>query len=127
MANFATIINHMTERECRRDDTEVLKEDLARLASLHRKYRNYGQMVVLEEIVATFDTPRPDFNRLAGIEMWGGAGAVWESPLEESAADQKSFRETIVQIALTLDRLGFGTDRSRFIARTVQSWLDKGI
>jgi len=71
----------MTERECSGDEMEVLKEDLTRLASLHRRYQNYGQMVVLEEIITTFDTPQPDFNRLAGTEMWGGAGAVWESPL----------------------------------------------
>ena len=69
-------MNQMSEHE-----TEALKEDLAQLASLHQKYQNYGQMVVLEEIIATLDTPQPDFNRLAGIEMWGGAGAVWESPL----------------------------------------------
>jgi len=47
--------------------------------------------------------------------------------LEESPADKKNFRETVIRIALTMERLGFGTDRSRFIASTLQSWLDKGI
>ena len=107
------------------NETETLKEDLNQLADLHRKYRNYGQMIVLEEIVATLHTPNPDFKRLAGIEMWGGAGAIWESPSDESQAEKKRFRETIVRIAATLDRLGIGTDRSRFIASTLQSWLDK--
>jgi hypothetical protein len=120
-------MSHMTEHQSGGDETGALKKDLARLAALHRKYQNYGQMLVLEEIIATFDTPQPDFNRLAGTEMWGGAGAVWESPLEESPTDKKSFRETVIQIALSIERLGLGTDRSRFIAGTLQSWLAKGI
>jgi hypothetical protein len=117
----------MADHDFLRNETEVLKEDLTRLASLHQKYRNYGQLAVLEQIIATFDTPRPDFDRLAGNEMWGGAGAVWESPLEETPADKKSFRETVIRIASTIDTLGIGTDRSRFIAGTLQSWLDKGL
>jgi len=105
---------------------DSLKEDLNRLAALCQEYRNYGQMIVLEEIAATFDTANPDFKRLTGIEMWGGAGAVWETPPFDKS-DEKLFHETIIRIASIMDSLGIGTDRSRFIAGTLQSWLDKGL
>lgn len=54
----------------------LLRLDLSQLSHLHRKYRNYGQAEALDEILATLDRPNPDFTRLAGIEMWGGAGAM---------------------------------------------------
>jgi hypothetical protein len=96
------------------------------IRAAYRMIQPSAHLSMIGKSTATLDTPKPDFNRLAGIEMWGGAGAVWESPLEESLADKKTFRETVIRIALTMERLGFGTDRSRFIASTVQSWLNKG-
>lgn len=113
--------------------TFLIRIDLLQLAELHRKYRNYGQASVLHDILTTLDMPNPDFKRLAGIEMWGGAGAIWEGPFGQSEAsgndqaDKTLFRQIIVRMASSMDSLGCGTDRSRFIASVLQSWLDKGI
>jgi hypothetical protein len=113
--------------------TLLLRVDLKQLAALCRKQGGYGQATLLDEMVAKLDSPNSDFKRLAGNEMWGGAGAIWESPLDQSnppnnrSGDERNHREAIVRIASIMDRLGIGTDRSRFIANVLQSWLDKRI
>ena len=97
------------------------------------KYGHHGQGAVIDQIVPTLETPQPDYKRLASIDMWGGSGAVWEvcltpgSHSDEERADEKSFREAIVRIAFAMDRMKIGTARSRFIAETLQGWLDRGI
>jgi len=109
---------------------EALERDLSRLSELLHKYGHGGQATVVDQILATVGTTAPDYQRLAGIDMWGGSGAVWEVRLTPSATqneDEKAFLQTIIQIAATMDRLKIGTERSRFIAKTFQGWLDNGI
>jgi hypothetical protein len=112
-------------------DTDALSEQMAEIAELLRKY-HHPQAKVVEAIFATLRTPNPDFVRLCGIEMWGGAGAVWEVCLssqqcEESKSDDQSVRRAFIRLAASMDKIGIGTDRSRFIASTFQKWLDKGL
>jgi len=57
---------------------EALGKDLHHLAELLHKYGHYGQADVVDQIIPTLETPTPDYERLVGVEMWGGAGAVWE-------------------------------------------------
>ena len=110
-----------------------LASDLAELARLLRKYGHYGQATVAEEIFTTIETPYPDYKRLAGVDMWGGSGAVWEvsltSPIKSSEArqDQNAFHQTIIRIAAAMDRIGIGTDRSRSTAKIFEEWLNRGI
>ena len=105
---------------------EPLDRDLSQLAELLHKYGHDGQAMVVDEIRATLDTPSPDYQCLAGIDMWGGSGAVWEVCLtsskasSEAQADKKSFHRTIIRIAETMDRLRIGTERSRSIAKIFQ-------
>lgn len=109
---------------------EALERDLSHLSELLHKHGHGGQAAVVDQILATVGTPTPDYKRLAGIDMWGGSGAVWEVPLTPfgtDSEDEKAFLQTIIQIAATMDRLKIGTERSRFIAKTFQGWLDKGI
>jgi hypothetical protein len=88
--------------------------DMGQLAGLLRTYRLEGQATVVEEILASLATPKPDYERLAGIDMWGGSGAVWEVWLpisitsDEGQADHKLFLELIIRIAAAMDRLGNG-------------------
>jgi hypothetical protein len=96
------------------------------------KYGHHGQADVVDQILRTLETPTPDYERLAGIEMWGGSGAVWEVCLtprtsSEQKTDEKAFLQTIVQIAAAMDHLKIGTERSRSTAKIFQEWLDKGI
>ena len=113
--------------------TLALEQDLKEIAVLLRKYRHYGQMHTVEEILATLDTPTPDFKRLCGIEMWGGAGAVWDvniapSPKsDEENADREAFFKAFIRLAKTMNHIGLGTARSDFIAATFQTWVDKGL
>jgi hypothetical protein len=112
---------------------EALDRDLSQLSQLLHKYGHEGQGTVVDEIRATLDTPSPDYQRLAGIDMWGGSGAVWEINLassqtsSESRMDRTSFHQTIIRVAKDMDKLGIGTERSRFVAKAFQEWLDKGI
>lgn len=112
-------------------DTPVvaLGRELSRLSELLHKHGHGGQATVVDEILATLGTPAPDYKRLAGIDMWGGSGAVWEVRLTPSGKeeDERALLQTIIQLAATMDSLKIGTERSRSIARTFQGWLDKGI
>lgn len=111
---------------------DALDADLNQLARLLHKYR-HGQATVVEEIRATLSTPTPDFQRLAGIDMWGGSGAVWEvdfapfSTSSEAHADKIAFHQNIIRIAEHMDRLKIGTERSRYIAGAFREWMRKGI
>ena len=66
------------------EDKKTLHQDLSVIAELLRKYRHYGQARVVEEVLATLETSGPDYKQLCGIDMWGGAGAVWEVNLGSS-------------------------------------------
>jgi hypothetical protein len=111
---------------------EALGEELHHLSELLRKYGHHGQANVVDQILSTLKTPIPDYKRLAGVEMWGGSGAVWEVCLtprtsSEENGDEKSFLQTIIRIAATMDRLKIGTERARSTAKIFQEWLDNRI
>lgn len=112
---------------------DALSRDLNEIAELLRKYQHPGQAKVVEEILASFKTPNPDFIQLCGIDVWGGAGAVWEVCLstsrksEQAKADQQAFRRAFVRLADTMKVMNIGTERSRFIGATFQDWLEKGL
>jgi len=109
---------------------EALERDLSRLSELLHKHGHGSQATVVDLILATVGTPTPNYKRLAGIDMWGGSGAVWEVRLTPSGTcgeDESAFCQTIIQIFATIDRLKIGTERSRSIAKTFQEWLDRGI
>src|SRR5215475_7503518 len=103
---------------------EKLRRNLSQASELLHKHGYHGQGAVVDEILESLETAQPDHKRLAGIDRWGGAGAVWDVFLGEKEAD-RSFRNIIVKIAKAMDQLEIGTDRSRFIANTFQGWLDK--
>jgi hypothetical protein len=102
---------------------ETLRADLSQLAELLHKYGHDGQAAVVDEIVATLETSTPDYKRLASIDMWGGSGAMRAA----GRADETSFRNAIIRIAAAMDQMKIGTERTRFIAKTFQGWLDKGL
>jgi hypothetical protein len=114
-------------------ETPTLAQDLSGIAALLKKYQHYGQMRTVEEILGTLDTSNPDYRRLCGTEMWGGAGAVWEVNIgtsqksQEEKMDREAFFLFFIRLAETINHMGLGTDRSNFIAATFQTWLDKGL
>jgi hypothetical protein len=115
------------------EHTRKLRQDLNVIAELLRKYRHYGQARVVEEVLATLETSSPDYKHLRGTDVWGGAGAVWEVNLgssqgsTEEKTDRAAFFRAFVRLANTMNHAGFGTDRSRFIGETFQSWLENGL
>ena len=106
-----------------------LGADLLELARLLRKYGHDWQATVAEEISDTIGTATPDYRRLAGVDMWGGSGAVWEisftssSHSTEARQDEKLFNQIIIRIASAMDLIGIGTERSRSTARILQEWF----
>jgi hypothetical protein len=106
---------------------EALEGELRRLSELLHKHGHGGQATVVDQIRATVRTPTPDYKRLAGIDMWGGSGAVWEvrlTPSGKGNEDERAFLQTIIELAATMNSLEIGRERSRSIARTLQGWLD---
>jgi hypothetical protein len=112
---------------------DALCRGLSRLSELLRKYGHHSQRQVVDEILATLRTSSPDHKRLTGVEMWGGAGAVWEVCLTpnwnaDSAQreDERSFLRTIIRVAEAMECLKIANERSRSTAKIFQEWLDKG-
>jgi hypothetical protein len=115
-------------------DDNALEQALKEIEGLLRKYRHYGHADYVEEILASLETPQPDHDRLRGLGMWGGAGAVWEVnlpyPQQESEltkADQLAFLKAIIRLAEMMNQMGIGTERSREIAATFRYWIAKGL
>ena len=46
---------------------------------------------------------------------------------EDSKADGLAFRRAFVRLVDTMNQMEIGTDRSRSIGATFQSWIDKGL
>jgi hypothetical protein len=112
---------------------QSLCKDLNELAGLLRKYGHEGQATVVDDILNTLNSPHPDYKRLTGVDMWGGSGAVWEVSLtssgtsSEARTDERAFLRAIIRIAVAMDTLKIGTERSRSTAKIFQEWLDKGL
>ena len=96
-------IPESTAEWVRKVKDEALDSDLNQLAGLLHKYGHDGQATVVDEIRATL-AATPDYQRLAGIDVWGGAGAVWEVNLAQSAkstearTDGRPFCQTVIRV-----------------------------
>ena len=110
----------------------MLGRDLTQASDLLHKYGHHAQGKVVDEMIASLEAADPDYKRLASVDMWGGPGAVWEVCLtpssmnNEQRADETTFRKAIIRVAAAMDALKIGTERSQFIAKTLQGWIDKG-
>lgn len=109
--------------------TELIK-NLAQLESLLQKYGHPWQAKVVSELTASIRRGEPDYKRLAGIDMWSGAGAAWEVQLipggvqsKEHNQDETAFRQAIINIAAEMDKLGIGHARSRSTAAIFRKWI----
>ena len=125
-----------------KQEDELLSE-LEILAVLLTKYGNGAQAHFVESLIRLKKRSNSDFEEeLASIEMWGGAGAVWEVPKfkedwmshvmgKEADADELRFREAIIYLANYMNTNRIGSDdireRARFTADTFNYWIEKGI
>jgi hypothetical protein len=108
-----------------------LLNNLIHLENLLRKYHHYAQANVMSDIIASIERGEPHYKRLAGVDMWGGAGAVWEVELipggvksKEHKEDERAFRRSIINIAAQMDQLGIGHARSRSTADIFGKWIE---
>ena len=65
---------------------------------------------------------------LRSVDMWGGAGAVWECELSGTATartDDREFRKSIIEISKQMKNLGIKSSRSEQIAETFTTWNQK--
>lgn len=113
-------------------ENEQLRNEMETLDHLLNKYGHHALAAIAAKIAKSLNTSKPDYKRLASVDMWGGSGALWEVDLisskisEEAYADKKSFRESIIRIATVMEGLGIANERSKWIARVFQVWLEKG-
>jgi hypothetical protein len=64
-------------------------------------------------------------NCLISVEMWGGAGAVWECDISGTATaqvDNREFRKSIIEIAHQMRHLGINSSRAKEIADVFTRW-----
>ena len=106
----------------------ALIQHLTRIAELLQKY-GLPQAEVVSDILKDLQATSPATTRLAGVDMWGGSGAIWETALPENAGreDEIALREEIIRISHEMDRLGIGTTRSRSIREIYQTWKNNGV
>jgi hypothetical protein len=112
---------------------DKLIRSLSEIRDVLLKFKHLGQARVVEDILAAVGKTNPDFAQLRSIDMWGGAGAVWEVSFstpqmsEEMKADEQSFRRAIIDLVEAMNQMGISTDRSQFICATFQDWLTNGL
>ena len=95
------------------------RADLRIVADLLALYEN-SQADFVRRLAAETDDDR-FWSDLAGLEMWGGSGAVWElepfqysHPRDERAKiDYKTFQWALVRLARVLEDRGLGALASR--------------
>ncbi len=108
------------------------------LCALHQareilvRYNHSAQASCVQTLVdAVRATDRPAYSQLlSSVEMWGGAGAVWEVDLSGTAtarADNREFRESIIEIAEQMKHLGIKASRSEEIAEVFTNWNLKNL
>lgn len=105
---------------------------LSHLSELLGKYGHHSKKQIVDEILGTLKNSSPDYKRLAGVEVWGGAGAVWEVCLTpnwtantDQREDERSFLQTLIGVADAMERLQIGNERSRSLAKTFREWLKR--
>jgi hypothetical protein len=111
---------------------EELAEALSHLSELLGKYGHHSKRQVVDEILGTLRNSSPDYKRLAGVEVWGGAGAVWEVCLTPNwtadttqREDERSFLQSLIGVADAMERLQIGNDRTRSLSKTFREWLSQ--
>jgi hypothetical protein len=95
------------------------RADLRIVGDLLARYAN-SQANFVHRLAAETDDDR-FWSDLAGLEMWGGSGAVWEvepfhysHPREELAnIDYETFQRSLVRLARVLEDRGLGALASR--------------
>src|SRR5690242_16293826 len=94
------------------------------LRELHRipiKHNHQGQAFVVSEMLRLHaEDARAFESLLLGVDMWGGAGAVWE--VGGLMDDNREFQLAIIRLAEQRDQHAIGTERSRWIADVFRQW-----
>lgn len=95
-----------------------------------------GQAAFIEGAIRMAREDSDDFaTSIAGVDMWGGSGAVWDvcgfggrgAPEDEAKRDETAFRKAVIRLAEEMDELGIGTERSRYIADLFRQWQKQGL
>ncbi len=104
---------------------------LSHLSELLGKYGHHSKKQVVDEILATLRNSSPDYKRLAGVEVWGGAGSIWEVCLTPNwtadtvqREDERLFLQTLIGVADAMECLRIGNKRTRSLAQTFREWLN---
>jgi hypothetical protein len=106
---------------------------LTRIETLLTKYDHPGQAGVIASLKALRERePNAHRTMIQGVDVWGGAGAVWEVCLTwrvpqdpSTREDERAFRSLIIALADSMDREGISTERSRYIARIFRECMRK--
>ncbi len=103
-----------------------LADPLQDIEGLLRSHGHFGQADYVKQLL---DLPTRNRTELISfiqtVEMWGGAGAVWE--VGDLKTDTLIYREAIIRLAAAMDRDGIGTDRSRHVASILSDWNQRGV
>jgi hypothetical protein len=103
---------------------------LPELSQLLNRYGKEERARFVTSLIAT-DTPEDFWEALAGLEFWGGSGAVWEIEpfhlshphIESSAEDYKRFQTLMIELADLLESRGLSelaSPRARLFRRLLE-------
>jgi hypothetical protein len=124
----------------RKQEDELL-HNVELLTAILAKYGNGAQARFVEHLANLKRRNSRDFEmRLAGVEMWGGSGAVWEVPRfreewmnpevgEDVDADQLRFADFSKHLADYMNENRIGSDevreRAQYLGDTLLNWASE--
>ena len=96
------------------------------------RYNHPGQASYMQRLIdAVRLSDRKAYSTLLdSVEMWGGAGAVWECDISGTAtaqADRREFRKSIIEIAQQMRNLGTNSARAQEIADIFNGWNEQNL
>jgi hypothetical protein len=104
----------------------AIVETLRELRDVLVREGYHGQAEMVDRLIQLYDTDLDAFRRrLQSVDLWGGAGAVWE--VNPGGPERRRFHELIIRLAEEMQAAGLGTARTQDIADTFRSWLAKGL
>ena len=97
-------------------------EILTEMRDVLTAHGHHAQAEVTERLVRlAVDSDDAFLKELQGVDVWGGAGAVWE--VGELGADQSRYWALVIALAGVMAKEDVETERARSIAETFSGWL----
>lgn len=106
---------------------------LQTITEILTRYNHHGQAEYVRRLLNAISEGDENYKTmLTSVDMWGGAGAVWESyiPRNETSRtnpDEREFRNAIIEVAKQIQNLGIHFERADQISESFQEWNKRNL